>query len=124
MEGNSLDLRERVDGWLRAAIRVVETPDGFVHIQLFVTGNANVEQFDREGRWLESDIVRRMEGGREAFEERDLVGVLVAFGVPEAEVGSSPLCSRLCCSSLCLRRARGGCAEWGWRTTRHPHSRA
>jgi hypothetical protein len=29
-----------------------------------------------------------MEGGREDFEERDLVGVLVAFGVPEAEAGA------------------------------------
>jgi hypothetical protein len=59
VEGNSLDLRERVEGWLRAAIRVVETPDGLVQIQLFVTGSANVEQFDREGRWLES-----RDGGR------------------------------------------------------------
>lgn len=89
MEGGSLDLKQRVEGWPRAAIRVVETPAGFVHIHLFVTGSANVEQFDREGRWLESDIVRWKEGGRkEAFEERDLAEVLLAFGVPEAEVAA------------------------------------
>jgi hypothetical protein len=52
LEGGALDLKQRVEGWPRAAIRVVETPAGFVRIHLVVTGSGRVEQFDREGRWL------------------------------------------------------------------------
>jgi hypothetical protein len=88
VEGDSLDLRQRIEGWPRAAIRVLETPAGFVHIHLVVTGTANVEQFDREGRWLDSEIVRWKEGGRQGLAERDLAEVLRAFGVLEAEAGA------------------------------------
>jgi hypothetical protein len=88
VEGSSLDLKQRVEAWPRAAIRVVETPGGFVHIHLVVTGSANVEQFDREGRWLDSEFVRWKERGRQGLEDRDLADVLLAFGVPDAEAAA------------------------------------
>jgi hypothetical protein len=62
---NLHDLRQRVEGWPRAAIRVVETPAGFVHIHLVVAGHGHVQQFDREGRWLDSETVTgRRAGGQ------------------------------------------------------------
>jgi hypothetical protein len=85
VEGNAIGLRERVEEWPRAAVRLLETPDGFVHIHLFVTGDAMVERFDREGRLLEGESARWTEGGERTQEEPDLAHVLVAFGVPEAE---------------------------------------
>jgi hypothetical protein len=85
---NLHDLTQRVEGWPRAAIRVVETPAGFVHIHLVVIGHGHVQQFDREGRWLDSETVHWTEGGRSALVDRDLADVLLAFGVPEPEAGA------------------------------------
>jgi hypothetical protein len=79
------DLGARIEAWPAAAIRLVATADGFARVHLVVTGSAHVERFDRDGRWLDSELARWTKGGRQTLAERDLAEVLVTFGVAEAD---------------------------------------
>jgi hypothetical protein len=105
VESNGVDLTERIEEWPRAAIRLIEVPDAFVHIHLLVTGIARVEQFDREGWLLEAESARWDEGGK-TLDEPPLAEVLSRFGMPSDEAAA--LAADLRARAEPLARSNGG----------------
>jgi hypothetical protein len=78
------ELSARIEGWPRAAIRLLTAADGLVRVHLLVDGTARVERFGRDGRWLESEFAFWADDGRK-HTDSSLAEVLEAFGVAQPD---------------------------------------
>jgi hypothetical protein len=67
--------------WARAAIRLVRTPTGWIHVHLAATGSGWLNQFDNQGRLVETQQVWWDEERHPSFLDVDLASGLASLGL-------------------------------------------
>jgi hypothetical protein len=71
--------------WARAAIRLVRTPSGWIYVHLAATGSGWLNQFDADGRLVETEQVWWDEERHPSYLDVDLASGLASLGLEQKD---------------------------------------